>query len=219
MANFFDFKPLGSAATTIRGFLFFMAFGTSPKYGNYAVPYFEFPEQISFLECEIKNERHFIEFLLRNEWVQHQVGIKMFDSNGFFPDIKGHIFNDPTTPIKVEVEYRAENYIAHGHSFRGCDMILSFVRNPEIRIIKGIPVVSFYSAYKSDKFGELCLWDDVVYDYDNHDEEYCAPKKRWQVEKKINASYCNFCGFEHNTGTEYCSIRCAVQMIKQKTGK
>lgn len=179
-SEFFRTKePLEGTATTDRGFFLFMSFGKNPKYGNYEVPFFEFPETILFKDCQIKNERHFIEFLLINEWVQHQVGVKMGSSNGFFPDIKGHIFNDPDTSIRVEVEYRAENYILHGHSFRGCDMILSFVRNPDTRIIKGIPVISFYEARKNDRCGILCLLDDMQYDFDNHvDEDELTPYER-----------------------------------------
>lgn len=160
-------KPSVSAAITNSRVFNFM-FGKGLKFKHFESDPFELPAQILFSECQIRNERHFIEFLLRNDWMQRRLGIKMNGSNGFFPDIKGEIYDGTGDLIKVEVEYRAENYIAHGHAFRGCDLILSFVKSPDIVFIKGIPVWSFYEAYKNDRWGLFCLNSDMRYDFSNH---------------------------------------------------
>lgn len=153
-------KPSGSAAITISRVFDFML-GDNPKYESYKVPEFDFPLRISQKDVEFKNERHFIEFLLRNEWVQRRLGIKMDISNGLFPDIKGEIFDGSGTPIRVEVEYWAENYKAHNHPFGGCNLILSFFRQPNTRVVRGVPVWSFYVGKKSSSIMRFCLNDDI----------------------------------------------------------
>jgi len=57
--NIFRFIALRVAPQLLSGaFLFFMSFGTSPKYGAYKVPQFDFPDQILFADCQIKNLNH-----------------------------------------------------------------------------------------------------------------------------------------------------------------
>lgn len=146
-------------------------FGKGVKYSVFECERFDLPNRVLLSECQITNERHFIEFLIRNDWVQRMVGIKMPTTNGLFPDIKGEIYDGSGDRIQVEVEYRAENYVSHGHSYRGCDLILSFLKSPEVRMIKGIPVWSFYEAYKSDKWGVLTLFSDIKYDFADHFDE------------------------------------------------
>lgn len=146
-------------------------YGTNPKFTRFKCDSFDIPSGLYLSECEIRNERHFLEFLLRNDWIQRQLGIKMDGSNGFFPDIKGEIYDGTGDKINVEVEYRAENYITHGHLFRGCDLILSFIRNPNTHIIKGIPVWSFYKAEPNERYIEECLWEDMNFDFDAYSDE------------------------------------------------
>lgn len=142
--------------------------GYGEKYRYVECEPFKLPHQVLIAECQIRNERHFIEFLLRNDWIQRRVGIRMPSSNGFFPDIKGEIYDGTGDPIKVEVEFWAENYKLHGHEFKGCDLILSFFRSPETRFVKGVPVWSFYECYKNDKWGLFCLDSDIRYNFDEH---------------------------------------------------
>lgn len=144
--------------------------GTAKRFTRFKTDEFKLPVTLNLKDCEIRNERHFIEFLLRNDWIQRQLGIKMGDSNGFFPDIKGEIYGGTGDKISVEVEYSAENYSLHGHAFKGCDLILSFLRRPNVRFIKGIPVWSFYECYGNDKFVSLCLYDDVKFDFSSLEE-------------------------------------------------
>lgn len=145
--------------------------GKDFKFKRFETEPFTLPNGVYLPDCELRNERHFIEFLLRNDWIQRQLGVKMDSSDGFFPDIKGEIYDYSGDKIRVEVEYRAENYVKHGHLFRGCDLIISFIRGHNIRFIKGIPVWSFYEGGYSDKYVTLCLNDDMDFDF-NSVEEY-----------------------------------------------
>lgn len=160
-------KPSGSAATTISG-LFYYMFGTSEKYKSLQVPEFEFPTRIDIRDVELKSETHFIEFLLRNEWIQRKLGIRMRYSNGLFPDVTGDVFDGTGLPIKVEVEYWAENYKIHGHPFGGCHLIISLFRKPKTRVIKGVPVWSFYVWDKVSRNMRFCLYEDVSYNFIAH---------------------------------------------------
>jgi hypothetical protein len=65
--------------------------GTSTRFTRFGTEPFDLPRLIDLKCCELKNERHFIEFLLRNDWIQRQLGIKMFGSDGFFHDIIGEM--------------------------------------------------------------------------------------------------------------------------------
>lgn len=123
-----------------------------------------FPERIKANQLGINSEREFIEFLLRNDWVQRRLGVKMFGSNGMFPDIIGEIYDEEGGKIRVEVEHYAEHYIAHGHAFKGCDLVISLIRCQETRFAKGVPVWSFY--YKDYDELVFCLDDDILYDFD-----------------------------------------------------
>lgn len=144
--------------------------GKDPRFSPLKVKPFNLPRQIDKWDLELQNERHFIEFLLRNEWVQRMTGIKMSGSNGLFPDVKGELFDEFKTKIDVEVEYWAENYKEHGHRFGGCHLILSLFRKPTTRIIRGVPVWSFYTGQKSSRFFKYCLKDDINYNFDSHIE-------------------------------------------------
>jgi hypothetical protein len=146
-------------------------YGIGQRYAGYAVEPFKLPETLDLKDCQIRNETHFMEFLIRNDWIQRLVGIKMSPSNGFFPDLCAEIYDESGEKIRVEAEYRAENYAAHGHSYRGCDLILSFIRKPEVRFIKGIPVWSFYEQINQTYPCELSLYDDIAYDFYNHDKK------------------------------------------------
>lgn len=148
----------------------FFMFGISQKYSRFKVKPFAFPKKLDIWKSEIRNERDFIEFLLRNEWIQHQIGIRMKSSNGLFPDIKGHIFSGNQEPINVEVEYWAENYKQHEHPFAGCDLILSFLRLPKTKVVKGCPVWSFYSGAQKSRVFSYCLRDDIGYDFKDSSE-------------------------------------------------
>lgn len=139
--------------------------GKDSKYSWLKVQAFEFPKRIDKWELEIKDERHFIEFLLRNLWVQKRIGIKFDKSNGLFPDVKGEIFDGSGDKINVEVEYWAENYKSHGHKFGGCDLILSFFRKPQTRIVRGVPVWSFYVGEETSRNFKFSLLDDINFDF------------------------------------------------------
>lgn len=140
--------------------------GTEARHKWLETSRFNFPHKIKVSEIGMHTEREFIEFLLRNDWVQRRVGIKMESSNGLFPDIVGEIYDEIGGKITVEVEYRAENYIQHGHAFKGCNLVISLIRSEETRFVKGVPVWSFY--YKDGQDLIFCLDDDINYDFDNH---------------------------------------------------
>lgn len=142
---------------------------------------FPLPKQILIADSQIRNERHFIEFLLRNDWIQRRLGIFMPSTNGFFPDIKGEIYDGSGDKIRVEVEYRAENYAHHGHAYAGCDLILSFIKSPEVVFVKGVPVWSFYEGYKNDRWGILCLDSDIKRDF----SEYKDPDEMTPIERRM----------------------------------
>lgn len=117
--------------------------GTSEKYRWLETSRLNFPHRIKAREIGIDTEREFIEFLLRNDWVQRRLGIKM--------------------------EYHAENYRHHGHAFKGCDLIISLIRSEETRFVKGVPVWSFY--YRDEDELIFCLDDDINYDFNKHGED------------------------------------------------
>ncbi len=133
----------------------------------------DFPHNMSIFSQKIfKSERHFLEFLIRNDWIQRRIGIKAsLVVNGLFPDIKGEIYDGIGGKIRVEVEYKAENYSNHKHPWGGCDLILSFIRNSGTRIIRGCPVWSFY--YKKKDTLVYCLEDDIGFNFNEYvpDEE------------------------------------------------
>jgi hypothetical protein len=82
----------------------FVMFGKSPVFANLQVAPFVFPDTIYIEDLELRTERQLVEFLLRNDWVQRLVGIKMDNSNGLFPDIKGEIYDGSGDKIYVEAE-------------------------------------------------------------------------------------------------------------------
>lgn len=112
-----------------------------------------------------------MEFLLRNDWIQRLLGIKMKESDGFFPDIFGEIYDDSNKKIDVELEYRAEHYAKHGHAFGGCHLILSFIKYPEVRFVKGVPVWSFYEGHRNDQYLDLCLFENINFDFSNYNPD------------------------------------------------
>lgn len=147
--------------------------GKNPKFNRFECDPFELPKQLLLSDCRLKNERDFIEFLVRNEWIQRRIGLRMPRvTNGFFPDLKCVILPDSEhpkeEPISVEVEFWAENYSSHGHPFKGCDLIISFFRTPDTVFVKGVPVWSFYECYRNDKWGIFTLDSDIRYDFKNH---------------------------------------------------
>lgn len=142
--------------------------GLNHRFLRYQVEPFEFPELLNINYLEIRNERHFIEFFLRNQWVQRMVGVQCNESNGYFPDLKAHIYGDSTTKINVEMEYWAQNYKAHKHPYGGCDLIISFLRLQDTRFIAGVPVWSFYKGKRNGEIFEFCLFDDMNYDFGSH---------------------------------------------------
>jgi len=146
-----------------------MSIGKSPFYAFLKKDRFEFPEVIKLNDIEITNERRFLEFLLRNDWIQRDLGIRMNSSNGLFPDIKGEIYDDPETKIRVEVEYYAETFGLHKHNPRGCHLILSFIRKPCTRVYKTVPVWSFYKQINDEL--HFCLYDDIDFDFDKYNPE------------------------------------------------
>lgn len=177
-------KPsVGAAITNSRVFNFM--FGTNPQYRHFEISEFNFPQYIYLKDIEFKNERHFIEFLLRNEWIQRRIGIRMQTSNGLFPDVKGEVFDGTGLPIKVEVEYWAENYKSHGHPFGGCDLILSLFRQPNTKIVRGVPVWSFYVGKKSNTKMKYCLTEDIFGD----DNEYDSVSHRTAKANTIDEVY------------------------------
>lgn len=143
--------------------------GTAKRYAWLAAPRLSFPHRIKASEIGIDNEREFIEFLLRNDWLQRRLGIKMTGSNGLFPDIIGEIYDELGGKIRVEVEYHAENYQRHGHAFKGCDLIISLTRGEEVRFVKGVPVWSFYIRDGDELV--FCLDDDINYNFDTHEAD------------------------------------------------
>lgn len=132
---------------------------------------FEFPKKLDRWKNPIIDERCFIEFLLRNDWVQRKIGIKMKSSNGLFPDVKGEIYDEEGGPIRVEIEYWAENYKKHRHPFGGCDLIISFFRKPNTRVVGGCPVWSFYTGGLNSRDMKYCLLDDINFNFYHNDED------------------------------------------------
>jgi len=138
--------------------------GISHTYDNCKVDYFEFPLELlnSTASLLFSNEREFIEFLLRNDWIQRKLGFKLpTTSNGRFPDITAHTYDQYKTKIEVEVEYKAEHFIIHKHNTVYCDLILSFIRSNKNTNISGIPIWSFYKRIK-DKL--IYTLDEDIFD-------------------------------------------------------
>jgi hypothetical protein len=145
-------------------------FGISPKYDWLKTPILEFPTTVTYGDVGIYNERHFVEFLMRNDWIQRRIGIKINSCNGLFPDLKGEIYDGSGDPIMVEAEYLAHNYQEHKHylSCNKCDLILSFIRKSHVRTITGVPIWSFYKSESNSDELTFCLYDDIAYDFGSH---------------------------------------------------
>lgn len=140
-------------------------YGIGEHYTYLELEPFEFPQKISLSDDRwFKNEREFLEFLIRNEWMQRRLGFSIPPSNGLFPDVRGTIFDKDQIKIRVEVEYRAENYGLHGHPFGKADLVLSFIRRPHKKIIRGCPIWSFYVQTGNGKL-EYCLDRDINFDF------------------------------------------------------
>lgn len=158
-------------------------YGIGEKYQHLEFEPFEFPETINLNEARwFKNEREFLEFLIRNQWIQRRVGFSIPQSNGLFPDVHGIIFDKDQTKIRVEVEYRAENYGRHGHPFGKADLILSFIRGTKKKIIRGCPVWSFYTQVGGKQL-QYCLDKDINFDflkYTPSDNDECADYEAYE---------------------------------------
>lgn len=143
-------------------------YGTNKLFNRFKMPYFELPDQIHINDIEFRCERDFIEFYLRNDWIQRMLGIKCRTSNGLFPDLKAEIYDHTRQKIRVEAELWAENYTMHDHEFAGCDLILSFFRQPNTKMVRGCPVWSFYKGSKNANTFDLCLFEDINYNFSTH---------------------------------------------------
>lgn len=166
------------------GVFYLIMFGQNLQYGYLDNIDIQFPHFLNKNERLFLNEREFIEFLLRNDYIQRKIGIKMDgSSNGLFPDIKGEIYDGSGIKIRVEVEYKAINYVIHKHPYRGCDLILSFIRQVGQRFLKGCPIWSFYvDRGESDRYLEYTLNDDINHDFDKPDELYMESEGKFIIQ-------------------------------------
>lgn len=112
----------------------------------------DFPKECHLDDMFIKNERHFHLLISLASNIQRSLGWSgILNSNVFYPDVQALLIGGDL--IKVELEYKASNFIKHKHSGKNCDLIVSFIRKPHEDIIMGLPVWSFYL----DK-GDKMLW-------------------------------------------------------------
>lgn len=103
----------------------------------------DFPRTATSDEIFIENERQFHLLLTISKPIQRSLGwCGIANSNVFYPDLTA-ILSDGEL-LHCEIEYTAGGFLRHGHSGRGCDLIISFTRNRHQAMIKGIPVWSFY---------------------------------------------------------------------------
>ena len=94
----------------------------------------------------IPNFRDEEEFAQWVKWSAPFLGIeKILKFNNLFPDMRVVILNKI---INIELEYYSSNFIHHKHDPNGCDIIFSYIKPKEQFEIKGVPVLSLYSAIK-----------------------------------------------------------------------
>lgn len=122
---------------------------------------FIFNDSLCVFDKHFKNETEFIEFLIRNDWIQEKIGITMPPTSGYYPDIYGT--NRKTkSEVLVEVEYWAHRYRSkHSQDYRKSDFIVSYFRLPNNRFICNVPVISFYKGREKDMFLQYCLDEDL----------------------------------------------------------
>lgn len=118
-----------------------------------------FPDRVHVDDVLIASEREFQLMVCCSTHIQRSLGwhgIK--NSQVFYPDITADLGDGDT--LRVELEYKAENFRRHGHKMGGCDLIVTFIRNYHDNMIAGVPVWSFY---RRDSKGWLdwSLWSDI----------------------------------------------------------
>jgi len=142
-------------------------FKVEKRYSHLKTLEFDFPETIINPKDYFKNELEFMAFFILNQWFHRKYGVHNIVRNAqFTPDITANIigFNDE---IQIEVEYDAHNFVLHNHQSNYIDLIISFIRNEKINVIKSIPVWSVYKyhGHKRGKY-DFCTYtldDDIAY--------------------------------------------------------
>ena len=105
----------------------------------------------------MNNEDGFMAFIMLNEWVQRQLGLKNLMITNTFPDILANP-RGSSSLLRIELEWKAENYKRHNHQY--CDLIISYLRSQRTKTIKNIPVWSWYDC-KNGFENEFILTKDI----------------------------------------------------------
>jgi hypothetical protein len=127
----------------------------------------DLPDEMHFDDSPIKNEREFHQMIQLSKRVQRSLGWQEIKSSGIaFPDVKAQLINGYL--LRVEIEFNASNFLIHRHKPGRCDLILSWIREPEMHQIGGTPVWSFYK-----KDGPMIKWT-LRHDIRKHDGVFDA---------------------------------------------
>lgn len=82
------------------------------------------------------------------EWFKHNYimfGIaKLIKIDRMFPDVIAQTFTGNI--LRIELEFSASNFKAHGHDPSGCDLIVSYVKGPRTTSVRGVPVIAVFQA-------------------------------------------------------------------------
>lgn len=126
---------------------------------------FEFPEKVNRFECDLRDKTDFVDFIVNNEWVQRRIGMTIKRKRRGDDEVRAVILGEEKIPINVCIEFRAAGFNFKQNKFGQHDLLLSFYRNPDTRIIRGVPNWSFYVGSTKSEYYSLCLMDDVLFDF------------------------------------------------------
>ena len=103
----------------------------------------------------------FLMYVFGNSKFHYRLGLENVSVSGSFPEIKAKI-RDYHEVIYIHPEYYAYDYVKNGLPFGSCHLIISFVRNENQHMVKGIPVWSMYKRIEETNEYKFCLMEDIM---------------------------------------------------------
>ena len=72
----------------------------------------------------------------------------------FFPDVIAR--NNLGETLRIELEFYANDFVAHKHDANSCDLIISYAESIDRQVVRGLPVIALYTASSKRSYIDHC---------------------------------------------------------------